>query len=160
MKGRREFLKGSLVFSGATIVGSAVPAQAAITFPIGLIYTKEAPGRWAGKEAAHAPRVKVEGRTVRVITAHPMSQKHFIVKHTLVTPEGKFIGEKPLRTPIPTPSPPARCPRGSEVLCGPQAFVIYTTSGLLNSPFEQTSPFYGLQDVIIVKSRFLPIPSL
>jgi superoxide reductase len=94
MKGRREFLKGSLVFAGAAIVGRAVPAQAAITFPVGLIYTKEAPGRWAGKENAHAPRVTVEGRTARVVTPHPMTQKHFIVKHTLVTAEGKFIGEK------------------------------------------------------------------
>jgi superoxide reductase len=94
MKGRREFLKGSLIFAGAAIVGSAVPGQAASTFPVALIYTKEAPGRWAGKEGAHAPRVAVEGKSVKVVTAHPMTQKHFIVKHTLVTAEGKFIGEK------------------------------------------------------------------
>ena len=94
MKGRREFLKGSLVFAGAAIVGSAVRVQAAGTFPVALIYTKEAPGRWAGKEGGHAPKVTGEGRNVRVVTAHPMTQKHFIVKHTLVTAEGKFIGEK------------------------------------------------------------------
>jgi superoxide reductase len=94
MKGRREFLKGSLVFAGAAIMGSAVPGQAASTFPVALIYTQEAPGRWAGKEDAHAPRVTVEGRTVSVVIPHPMTQKHFIVKHTLVTAEGKFVGEK------------------------------------------------------------------
>jgi superoxide reductase len=94
MKGRREFLKGSLVFAGAAAVGSAVRVQAGITFPAALIYTKEAPGRWAGKEGAHAPKVTVEGRNVKVVTPHPMTEKHFIVKHTLVTPEGKFIGEK------------------------------------------------------------------
>lgn len=94
MKGRRELLKGSLVFAGAAIVGSSVPVQAVSAFPVALIYTKEAPGRWAGKEGAHAPKVTGEGRNVRVVTPHPMTQKHFIVKHTLVTPEGKFIGEK------------------------------------------------------------------
>jgi len=45
MKGRREILKGSLVVAGATILGGAVPVQAASTFPVALIYTKEAPGR-------------------------------------------------------------------------------------------------------------------
>jgi superoxide reductase len=94
MNGRRAFLKGSLVFAGAAIAGSAAPVQAASTFPVALIYTKEAPGRWAGKEGAHAPKVTVEGRNVKVVTPHPMTQKHFIVKHTLVTTEGKFIGEK------------------------------------------------------------------
>ena len=94
MNGRRAFLKGSLVFAGAAIMGSAAPVQAASTFPVVLIYTKEAPGRWAGKEGAHAPKVTVEGRNVKVVTPHPMTQKHFIVKHTLVTAEGKFIGEK------------------------------------------------------------------
>jgi superoxide reductase len=94
MKGRREFLKGSMVFTAAAVVGSAVRAQAGSTFPVALIYTKEAPGRWAGKEGSHAPKVTVEGRNVKVVTPHPMTEKHFIVKHTLVTPEGKFIGEK------------------------------------------------------------------
>jgi len=94
MKGRREFLKGSAIFAGAAIVGSVLPVEAASAFPVALIYTKEAPGRWAGKEGSHAPKVTVEGKSVRVVTSHPMTQKHFIVKHTLVTAEGKFIGEK------------------------------------------------------------------
>jgi len=96
VKGRREFLKDSLVLAGAAAVvaGGAVRGQAASTFPAGLIYTKEAPGRWAGKEGAHVPKVTVEGRRIKVVTPHPMTEKHFIVKHTLITPEGKVIGEK------------------------------------------------------------------
>ena len=94
MKGRREFLKGSLVVAGLAVTGGAVRVEAASTFPVGLIYTREAPGRWAGKEGAHAPKVTVEGRNVKVVTPHPMTQKHFIVKHTLITLEGKIIGEK------------------------------------------------------------------
>ncbi len=94
MKGRREFLKGSLVLAGAAVVGSAVRGRAETMFPAGLIYTKEAPGRWEGKQGGHAPKVTVEGRNVKVLTSHPMSQKHYIVKHTLLTPEGKVLGEK------------------------------------------------------------------
>jgi len=56
-----------VVFAGAAVVGSALQAKAASTFPVGLIYTKEAPGRWAGKEGAHVPKVTVEGRKVKVL---------------------------------------------------------------------------------------------
>jgi superoxide reductase len=95
VKGRREFLKGSLVLAGAAAVaGGALRVQAASTFPAGLIYTREAPGRWTGKEGAHAPTVTVEERKIKVVTPHPMTEKHFIVKHTLITPDGKVIGEK------------------------------------------------------------------
>ena len=52
MRGRREFLKGSLVVAGVAVAGGAVRLQAASTLPVGLIYTKEAPGRWAGKEGS------------------------------------------------------------------------------------------------------------
>jgi len=112
MKGKREFLKGSLVVAGATILGGAVPVQAASTFPVALIYTKEAPGRWAGKEGAHAPKVTVVGRNVKVVTPHPMTQKHFIVKHTLVTPEGKFIGEKAFANTDPSAESSYELPEG------------------------------------------------
>lgn len=94
MKGRRDFLKGSLIFAGAAVAGRAGRAQAATKFPPALVYTKEAPGRWAGKEGLHVPVVTVDGRNVKVVTPHPITEKHFIVKHTLITPEGKFFGEK------------------------------------------------------------------
>ncbi|MFA6470521.1 MAG: desulfoferrodoxin family protein [Candidatus Latescibacterota bacterium] len=94
MKARREFLKGSLIVAGAALVGNDVQAQAKKVFPAGLVYTREAPGRWAGKEGSHAPQVTVDGKNVKVVTPHPMTEKHFIVKHTLLTPKGKILGEK------------------------------------------------------------------
>jgi superoxide reductase len=112
MKGRREFLKGTLIVAGATIVGRPVPVQAASTFPVDPIYTKEAPGRWAGKEGAHAPKVTVEGRNVKVVTPHPMTQKHFIVKHTLLTPEGRFIREKTFENTDPAAESSYEVPEG------------------------------------------------
>jgi superoxide reductase len=94
MTGRREFLKRSLAIGGTAVMGSAVKLQAAGKFPAGLIYTKDAPGRWAGKEGTHVPKVAVEGRKIKMTTPHSMSEKHFIVKHTVQTPEGKLIGER------------------------------------------------------------------
>jgi superoxide reductase len=46
------------------------------------------------KEGAHVPKVTVAGGKVTILTPHPMTPPHFIVKHTLLTPEGKIIGEK------------------------------------------------------------------
>jgi superoxide reductase len=94
MKNRREFLKGSLIVAGAAVISKTSLTEAASMFPSGLIYTKENPGRWAGKEGAHVPRATVEGRSVKVVNPHPMTKEHYIVKHTLLTPEGRVLGEK------------------------------------------------------------------
>ena len=62
---RRDFIKGSLALAGAVVAGNAVNAgrAEAAGFPPGLVYTKDAPGRWAGKEALHAPVVTLGPRT-------------------------------------------------------------------------------------------------
>jgi superoxide reductase len=75
------------------IAGKASSAQAA-AWPAGLVYTKDAPGRWAGKEGAHVPKVTLDSGKLSIVTPHPMSAAHFIVKHTLLTPDGKVLGEK------------------------------------------------------------------
>lgn len=93
-KGRRDFIKGSLAAAAVAAAGGAAPLRAATKFPAGLVYTKDTPGRWAGKEGAHAPKVTIEGKTVKIVTPHPMSEKHYIVRHTLLTPEGKPLGDK------------------------------------------------------------------
>jgi superoxide reductase len=95
MASRRDFLKGSLVLAGALAAGRATEAEAGQPYAAGvLVYTKDAPGRWAGKEGAHVPKVTVEGGKVTILTPHPMTPAHFIVKHTLLTAEGRVIGEK------------------------------------------------------------------
>ncbi len=94
MSSRRDFLKGSLALAGATAVTCVAGAHAATMFPPSLVYTAAAPGRWAGKEGSHAPKIIIEGRNVTILTPHPMSEPHFIVKHTLLTAEGTFLGEK------------------------------------------------------------------
>ena len=92
MSSRRDFLKGSLALGVAIAAGQAGQAQAGTAFPPALVYTKDNLGRWAGKEGAHVPKVTVAGRKVTILTPHPMTPPHFIVKHTLLTPEGKVIG--------------------------------------------------------------------
>jgi superoxide reductase len=91
---RREFIMGALALAGAHAASSATGARAAESCPAGLIYTRTAPGRWAGKEATHAPVVTVDGSKVTIVTPHPMSVAHHIVKHTLLDAAGRVLGEK------------------------------------------------------------------
>lgn len=112
MKERRDFLKGSLTVLGAAMVGSAVRVEAATKFPPALIYTKDASGRWAGKEGTHAPQVTVQGKNVKIVTPHPMTKEHYIVKHTLVSTAGKLLGEKTFANTDPAAESSYQLPEG------------------------------------------------
>ena len=92
---RRNFLKKTaLVATGMVIGGSAKASASMDTFPAGIIYTGENPGKWAKKVGSHAPKVNVEGKNVTIHTMHPMSEIHYIVRHTIVSADGTVLGEK------------------------------------------------------------------
>lgn len=95
MSDRRDFLKASLAVAAGMAVAKVSPAVAATEgCPVGLIYSFAAPGRWAGKEKSHAPVVSREGNKITITTPHPMSEAHFIVRHTLVAANGEILGDK------------------------------------------------------------------
>ncbi|WP_417912298.1 desulfoferrodoxin family protein [Candidatus Electronema sp. TJ] len=96
---RRDLLKTAAAVAAAATAGSAVSAfaadKAAAPSAAGSIYySKEQPGQWKGKEGTHAPEVKVEGGKVSVVTPHPMSAEHFIVRHTVILADGTVLGAK------------------------------------------------------------------
>jgi superoxide reductase len=97
---RRDLLKTAAAAAAAAVAGSAASAFAAeeaatAPSPAGSVYyTKEQPGHWKGKEGTHAPEVKVEGGKVSVVTMHPMTAEHFIVRHTLILADGTALGAK------------------------------------------------------------------
>ncbi len=95
---RRDLLKTAAAAAVAATAGSAVSAfavDAAAPSPAGSVYyTKEQPGHWKGKEGTHAPDVKVEGGKVSVVTPHPMTAEHFIVRHTVILADGTVLGAK------------------------------------------------------------------
>ncbi|KHE91000.1 MAG: twin-arginine translocation signal domain-containing protein [Candidatus Scalindua rubra] len=96
MSNRRTFLKSSLAVAAGFAVGhiSPVSANSACSYPKGIIYTKQNPGKWSGKIKGHMPNVTVEGNKVTVTTTHGMSEEHYIVRHTIVSKCGKVLGEK------------------------------------------------------------------
>jgi len=95
MNDRRDFMKKSaLITAGAVLATGTNVFASGSTLPAGVIYTKENPGKWAKKVGSHAPRVRVEGQKITIETVHPMSDKHYIVRHTLVTWNGEVVGAK------------------------------------------------------------------
>lgn len=90
---RRDFLKASLAMAAGVAVGSASRSLAAAgSYPGSIVYTAENPGQWSAKVGSHAPLVTRDGKIVTVTTKHPMSEIHFIVRHTLVAEDGTVIG--------------------------------------------------------------------
>ena len=95
MTKRRDFIKASVAMTAGAIATRIAPASAGnASFPQGIIYTKDQPGKWAKKVGSHAPIVTVDGNKVTVKTKHGMSEKHYIVRHTLVSADGEVLGEK------------------------------------------------------------------
>jgi len=96
---RRDLLKTAAAAAAAAAAGSAVSAfaadeAAAPPMAGSVYYTKEQPGHWKGKEGGHAPEIKVEGGKVTVVTPHPMTAEHFIVRHTVILADGAVLGAK------------------------------------------------------------------
>ena len=90
---RRDFLKASLAMAAGVVVGTTTKSLAATgSFPAGVVYTAEKPGQWSAKVGSHAPIVTRSGKTITVTTKHPMSEIHYIVRHTLVAENGTVIG--------------------------------------------------------------------
>jgi len=114
MNDRRDFLKQTVLVAGGLVVGNSASAFASSEkFPVGVIYTKDNPGKWAKKVGSHAPIVKVEGKKVTITTKHSMSAKHYIVRHTLVSANGKVLGEKTFYPTDPKPESTFELPAGA-----------------------------------------------
>jgi len=94
MSTRRQFLAGAAVLAGASVV-RAVPAYAwDWSMDKGIIYTEKQLGMWKGKEILHVPIIDVKGKDVVVTTPHPMSEQHYIVRHTIVSESGEVVHAK------------------------------------------------------------------
>ena len=92
---RREFLKTTVVATSAVALASStsVLAHETASFP-GVVYTEKDQGQWEGKAGSHAPKVTMTEGKVTVVTEHPMTEPHFIVRHTLVLADGTVVGGK------------------------------------------------------------------
>ena len=94
MYDRRDFFKTTTAAASILVAGAALPACAAkeVMNYTNIIYTSDNPGKWENKVGSHAPQVTVNGGAVTIATKHPMSNEHFIVRHTLILEDGTFLG--------------------------------------------------------------------
>jgi superoxide reductase len=87
---RRDFASSALLGAAALAVPAAARAAGVSSFQ-NVVFTKDDPGHWTGKEGAHVPVATVSGDVLTVRTPHPMSDAHFIVSHTVVIDGGKYL---------------------------------------------------------------------
>ncbi|MDD2704081.1 MAG: desulfoferrodoxin family protein [Acidocella sp.] len=91
---RRQLASRAL--AGAAIA-AALPAAASAAEKKhyeNIIFTTDNPGHWANVVSLHVPDVTVDGSTLTIKTPHPMSEAHYIVSHTVVLEDGKFLDRK------------------------------------------------------------------
>ena len=92
---RRRDLARTVLFGAAAVVVLPAAASAAAPSPEeNIVFSKEHPGAWAGKEGTHVPVAKVDAGMLTVTTPHVMTDAHYIVSHTVVLEDGKFLGRK------------------------------------------------------------------
>ncbi|WP_407898570.1 desulfoferrodoxin family protein [Ferrigenium sp. UT5] len=93
---RRTFLTGAAAAAVVASIGKAGAAEHATDgLPAqNLFYTKENPGRWEKKAGTHVPHIEIVDGNVKLSTPHPMSEEHFIVRHTLLLADGTVVGAK------------------------------------------------------------------
>jgi len=96
MTDRRDFIKTGLTLASGMVLGQATTTALAASdsWPSNIVYTAENPGQWAKKVGGHLPKVSIEGNKITITTDHGMSEKHYIVRHTLVSEDGKVLGAK------------------------------------------------------------------
>jgi superoxide reductase len=111
MSNRRVFLKSALALAAGLSLGVHKASAETGPFPSNIVYTADDPGIWAKKVGSHAPVVTMADGKLTVQTKHPMSEAHFIVRHTVVSADGKVIGAQvftPMDKPISTYDLPAK----------------------------------------------------
>ena len=121
MNDRREFLKtAALAATTLTLASTGVAFASPPENLTNIIYTADNPGKWEKKVGLHTPQVTITGSTVAIATKHPMSEDHYIVRHTLVMQDGTVVGA--------TTFTPADKPESSYELPAGYKGKIYATS--------------------------------
>ncbi|SDK82062.1 superoxide reductase [Maridesulfovibrio ferrireducens] len=93
MTSRRKFMAMSAAaVAGTLLAGGSASADDELEFPYNVAFTKKHQGHWEGKAGSHVPEIEVTDTEIIITTPHPMSESHYIVRHTLVDSKGNPIG--------------------------------------------------------------------
>jgi superoxide reductase len=90
---RRTFLINSTIVASTTALGKTALADTKVSLPPeNLIFTEQNGGIWQSKVRLHIPIIEVTGNQVKIRTEHGQSQRHHIVRHTLLLEDGTMVG--------------------------------------------------------------------
>lgn len=89
---RRNLLAATLVGAGFALPRSAgaAPSDAWTN----VLFRESDLGHWAAVEKLHVPIVRVHDGKMTIRTPHPMTEPHYIVSHTVVLADGRFLDRK------------------------------------------------------------------
>jgi superoxide reductase len=92
---RRDFFFRSATTIALTSLSLTAKASETGTLPPkNVIFTNENAGVWEKKVNSHIPEIVAKEGMVKIITNHGQSPSHYIVRHTLLLPDGTVIGSK------------------------------------------------------------------
>jgi superoxide reductase len=90
---RRTFLINSTLAAAATTVSkTSLAATEHALPPENLIFTEINGGMWQSKTRLHIPIIEVNENKVKIRTEHGQSERHYIVRHTLLLEDGTVVG--------------------------------------------------------------------
>jgi superoxide reductase len=91
---RRDLVITALTGTAATVTLPRLAQAASPDAWTNVLFTEDNRGHWKGMEEHHVPVVQIKGDKITIRTPHPMSEAHYIVSHTVVLADGKFIDRK------------------------------------------------------------------
>ncbi|HTY50723.1 MAG TPA: desulfoferrodoxin family protein [Steroidobacteraceae bacterium] len=93
---RRDFTTSALVgMAAAAALPAASKAEDSADSDQNVLFSGSDVGHWGSAVAAkHVPLVTVTAGTVSIKTPHPQHETHYIVSHTVVLADGKFLSRK------------------------------------------------------------------
>jgi superoxide reductase len=90
---RRTFILNSTLAAAATTLSKTALADSELDLPPeNLIFTDKNGGKWQSKIGLHVPIVEVVNNKVKIRTEHGQSERHYIVRHTLLLDDGTVVG--------------------------------------------------------------------
>jgi superoxide reductase len=91
---RRDLIIAAVTGTAATATLPTAAEGAAPDTWTNVLFTEGNLGHWKGMEGHHVPVVQISGEKISIRTPHGMSEAHFIVSHTVILADGRFIGRK------------------------------------------------------------------
>ncbi len=91
---RRDLVITALTGAAASVALAGHARGAAPDAWTNVLFTQDNFGHWKGMEEHHVPVVEINGEKITIRTPHPMSEAHYIVSHSVVLADGRFIDRK------------------------------------------------------------------